>query len=61
MRHFTSLGLCFVALCLLEALVHFFPVDGVPPVGQILGALVLVLQIVRMLPDVVAKNGVAAL
>jgi hypothetical protein len=44
-----------------EALVDLVPVDGVPPGGEVVGALVLVLQVVSVLPDVVAEDGVVAL
>jgi len=44
-----------------EALVDFVPVDDVPPGLKILGALVLVLEIVSVLPYVVAEDGVLAL
>ena len=43
-----------------EALVDFVPVDGVPPGGEVVGALVLVLEVVGVLPDVVAEDGVEA-
>jgi len=48
-------------LCVLEALVDLGPVDGVPPGGEIFGAAVLVLEVVGVLPDVVAEDGVVAL
>jgi hypothetical protein len=41
-----------------EALVDFFPVDDVPPCGEIVRAAVVVFEVVGMLPDVVAENGV---
>jgi hypothetical protein len=44
-----------------EAAVDFVPVDDVPPGGQIVGAAVLVLEIVGVLPDIVAEDGVEAL
>jgi len=44
-----------------EALVDLVPVDGVPPGGEVVGAPVLVLEVVGVLPDVVAEDGVAAL
>src|SRR5271170_5200025 len=44
-----------------EALVDLVPVDGVPPGGEVVGALVLVLEVVGVLPDVVAEDGVEAL
>ena len=43
-----------------EALVDFGPVDYVPPGGEVFGAAVLVFQIVSVLPDVVAEDGVEA-
>jgi len=51
----------FVAFCGYEALVDLFPVDGVPPGSEVVGALVLVLEVVCVLPDVVAEDGVVAL
>src|SRR6516165_671181 len=48
-------------LCLVEALVDFGPVHYVPPGGEVVGALVLVLEVVGVLPDVVAEDGVKAL
>src|SRR5207302_1715275 len=44
-----------------EALVDFLPVDYVPPRGQVFGAAVVVLQVVGVLPDVVAENREQAL
>ena len=44
-----------------EALVDLVPVDDVPPGGEVVGTLVLVLQVVGVLPDVVAEDGVEAL
>jgi hypothetical protein len=44
-----------------EALVDFVPIDYVPPRGEIFGAAVVVLQVVGVLPDVVAEDGVEAL
>src|ERR1039458_1640408 len=44
-----------------EALVDFVPVDDAPPGGQIVGAAVLVFQVVGVLPDVVAEDGIQAL
>ena len=43
-------------MALLEALVDFRPVDHVPPLFQVVGAAVLVLQVVGVLPDVVAHD-----
>src|SRR6187200_3789675 len=40
----------------LEQLVHGVPVDHVPPRGDVVGALVLVLQVVGVLPDVEAEQ-----
>jgi hypothetical protein len=37
-----------------EALVDFVPVDYVPPRGQVVGAAVVVFEVVGVLPDVVA-------
>ena len=44
-----------------EALVDFGPVDDVPPGGEVVGAVVLVFEVVGVLPDVVAEDGVDAL
>jgi hypothetical protein len=44
-----------------EALVDLVPVDGVPPGGEVVWALVLVLEVVGVLPDVVAEDGVVGL
>src|ERR1700724_3507269 len=44
-----------------EAVIHFFPVDYVPPRREVFGAAVVVFQVVGMLPDVVAENGEQAL
>jgi hypothetical protein len=44
----------FVALCGGKTLVDLFPIDGVPPGGEVVGALVLVFEVVGVLPDVVA-------
>src|ERR1700733_14596753 len=44
-----------------EALVDLVPVDGVPPGGEVVGALVLVFEVVGVLPDVVAEDGVVTL
>ena len=44
-----------------EAFVDFVPVDGVPPGREIFGTAVVVLQVVGVLPDVVAEDGVVAL
>src|ERR1700684_4393791 len=43
------------------AFVDLVPVDGVPPGGQIFGAAVVVFQVVGVLPDVVAEDGIVAL
>src|SRR5690348_10948620 len=40
-----------------ETLVDGIPADDVPPRAEIVGSSVLVLQVVRMLPDVVAEDG----
>ena len=45
----------------LEARVHGVPVDHVPPRGDVVGAAVLVLQVVGVLPHVDAEHGVLAL
>src|SRR4051794_30893631 len=45
---------------LLEPLVHRVPVDDVPPCGQVVGAAVLVLQVVRVLPHVDAEDRLLA-
>src|ERR1700676_4428022 len=44
-----------------EALFDCLPVDGVPPGREVVGPAVLVLQIVGMLPDVHAEDGVLVL
>src|ERR1039457_3634748 len=44
-----------------EALVDLVPVDGVPPGGEVVGAAVVVFQVVGVLPDVVAEDGVEAI
>src|SRR5208283_5368524 len=54
----TSLPLAFG---LFEAFVDFCPVDDVPPGGEVVGAAVVVLQVVGVLPDVVAEDGIEAL
>src|SRR5258708_37007610 len=53
-------GRQLLAFCDCEGLVHFSPVDDVPPRGEVIGAAVLVLQIVGVLPNVVAEDGVEA-
>ena len=62
LRHF-SWRSTFLLLLLygLEALVDFFPVHDVPPGLQILGTAIVVFQIVGVLPNVVAHDGVQAL
>jgi hypothetical protein len=57
----SSGGRLLVALGGGEALVDFVPVDGIPPGGEVVGAAVLVFEVVGVLPDVVAEDGVAAL
>ena len=52
---------CVLLLCFFEALGDFGPVDYVPPGGEVVGTLVLVFQVVGVLPDVVAEDGVKAL
>src|SRR5580658_7279006 len=44
-----------------EALVDFVPVHRAPPCRQIFRTAVVVLQIIGVLPDVVAKDGIVAL
>src|SRR5438128_11335362 len=44
-----------------EPLVDLVPVDDVPPGGQVLRAAVLVLEVVGVLPHVVAHDGIVAL
>src|SRR5271165_2335423 len=46
--------------CFGEALVDFIPVDDVPPRGEVFGAAVVVLEIVGVLPDIVAEDRVVA-
>lgn len=48
-------------LRLFEAFVHFVPVHRVPPRRQILRPAILIFQVVRVLPHVVAQNGEVAL
>src|SRR5665811_904623 len=43
------------------AFVDLVPVDDVPPGGEIFGTAVVVFQVVGVLPDVVAEDGVEAL
>src|ERR1017187_5848224 len=55
----------FAAISLLrfgfgKAFVDLVPVDDVPPRGEVVGAAVVVLQVVGVLPDVVAEDGVEA-
>src|ERR1035437_9216723 len=44
-----------------EALVDLVPVDDAPPCGEVVGAAVLVLEVVGVLPDVVEQDGIEAL
>jgi len=44
-----------------EALIDLVPVDGVPPGGEVLWAAVLVLEVVGVLPDIVAKDRIKPL
>ena len=41
--------------------VDFVPVHYVPPGGEVFGAAVVVFQVIRMLPDVVAEDRIKAL
>src|ERR1039457_1615428 len=50
-----------LAFCDAEALVYLSPVDYVPPRGEVIGAAVLVLEVVGVLPNVVAEDGVETL
>jgi hypothetical protein len=43
---------------IVKVFVHLVPVDNIPPVGDVLGAAVLVLEVVGVLPDVDAEDGV---
>src|ERR1039458_7737576 len=43
-----------------EALVDFVPVDDVPPGGEVVWPAVVVFQVVGVLPDIVAEDGVEA-
>ena len=43
------------------ALVNFVPVHYVPPRGEVFGAAVVILQVIRMFPDVVAEDGIESL
>ena len=44
-----------------EALVDLVPVDDVPPGREIFGTAVVVFQVVGVLPDIVAEDGIQAL
>ena len=44
-----------------EAAVYFDPVDHVPPCGQVVGATVLVLQVVGVFPHVIEEHRIQAL
>src|SRR5579885_3322733 len=46
---------------MLEAFSNLVPVDNIPPCRQVLGATVLILEVVGMLPDVIAHDGILAL
>src|SRR5581483_1636227 len=48
---------CLLSLGDGEAAIDLFPVHDVPPCGKIVGALVLVLQVIGVLPHIVAENG----
>src|SRR6202034_3902055 len=48
-------------LRLLEALVDLRPVHHVPPCGQIFRPAVLILQVISVLPNIVAQNGEVSL
>ena len=41
-----------------KVFVYLVPVDNTPPVGDVLGAAVLVFEVVGVLPDVDAEDGV---
>src|SRR5580704_7409136 len=43
------------------ALVDFVPVHYAPPCGEVFGTAVVVFQVIGMLPDVVAEDGIKAL
>ena len=45
----------------LEPVIHFCPVHHVPPLLQVVGAAILIFQVVSMLPNVVAQDRVKAL
>src|SRR2546430_11064102 len=49
-------GLQFARLERLVAMVNFFPVDHVPPRRQIFRPSIVVLQVIGVLPNVVAEN-----
>ena len=59
-RPFALSGCSDLLLGVGEALVDFVPVDDVPPGGEVVGAAVVVLEVVGVLPDVVAEDGVEA-
>src|SRR4030095_12364792 len=44
-----------------QPLVHFRPVDDVPPCGNVVGPAVLILQVVRVLPHIDPEHGFLAL
>jgi len=52
---------CFSAFGQVEAAIDFVPVDDVPPRGEVIGAAVLVLEVVGVLPNVVEQDGINAL
>src|SRR5690606_8981866 len=47
---------CDDLLWLAKTLRYFIPVDDIPPVLNVLGALVLVFQVIRMFPHIQTKN-----
>ena len=47
----------FTLIQLFESFVNLVPIHYVPPRGQILRTAVLILQVVRVLPDIVSHNG----
>ena len=47
-------------LLLIIAFLHFFPVHNLPKGGEVRGTAVLVVQVIRVLPDVEGEDGLEA-
>ena len=58
---FVALFLAFLLFGFFEAAIDLSPVDNVPPRGQIVRAAVLVLEVIGMLPDIVAEDRIQSL